>query len=126
MNAFDVRIYAIRRRKDRRRPFEVRWHASTGRPHEPRGLKHHPDGAISIVPIPPALVALLRQHLHDHGTTPYGLLFRGTRTGMLSESAYARTWHTARRDALGPDLAAIPLARRPCQALRPDPVARAG
>lgn len=28
MNAFDVRVYAIRRRKDRRRPFEVRWHAA--------------------------------------------------------------------------------------------------
>lgn len=28
MNAFDVRIYAIRRRKNRRRPFEVRWHAA--------------------------------------------------------------------------------------------------
>ena len=27
MNAFDVRIHAIRRRPDRRRPFEVRWHA---------------------------------------------------------------------------------------------------
>ena len=27
MSAFDVRIYAIRRRPDRRRPFEVRWHA---------------------------------------------------------------------------------------------------
>ena len=26
MNAFDVRIHAIRRRPDRRRPFEVRWH----------------------------------------------------------------------------------------------------
>ena len=28
MNAFDVRIYTIRRRKDRRRPFEVRWQAA--------------------------------------------------------------------------------------------------
>ena len=28
MNAFDVRIDAIRRRPDRRRPFEVRWHAA--------------------------------------------------------------------------------------------------
>jgi hypothetical protein len=28
MNAFDVRIHAIRRRPDRRRPFEVRWHAA--------------------------------------------------------------------------------------------------
>jgi len=31
MSAFDVRIHAIRRRPDRRRPFEVRWHAG-GRP----------------------------------------------------------------------------------------------
>jgi len=28
MNAFDVRVYAIRRRRDRRRRFEVRWHAA--------------------------------------------------------------------------------------------------
>ncbi len=28
VNAFDVRIYAIRWRKNRRRPFEVRWHAA--------------------------------------------------------------------------------------------------
>jgi hypothetical protein len=28
MNAFDVRIYMIRRRKDRRRPYEVRWQAA--------------------------------------------------------------------------------------------------
>jgi hypothetical protein len=27
MSAFDVRIHAIPRRPDRRRPFEVRWHA---------------------------------------------------------------------------------------------------
>ena len=31
MNAFDVRIHAIRHSPDRRRPFEVRWHAG-GRP----------------------------------------------------------------------------------------------
>ncbi|HEY5986251.1 MAG TPA: hypothetical protein VIV12_07745 [Streptosporangiaceae bacterium] len=28
MNTFNVRIYAIRRRRNRRRPFEVRWHAA--------------------------------------------------------------------------------------------------
>jgi len=32
---------------------------------------------------------------------------------MISESVYGRAWHTARRDALGPVLAATPLARRP-------------
>ena len=46
MNAFDVRIHAIRRRSDRRRPFEVRWHAAGlgprslaagGRPGRPGG-----------------------------------------------------------------------------------------
>jgi hypothetical protein len=26
MDVFDVRIHAIRRRRNRRRPFEVRWH----------------------------------------------------------------------------------------------------
>lgn len=69
---------------------------ATGTPHEPRGLKHSPDGAIRIVPIPPALVTHLRQHLDRYGTTPDGRLFRG-----------------ARAEALGPDLAATGLARRP-------------
>lgn len=31
----------------------------------PRGLKHRPDGAIRVVPIPPVLVRMLRQHLFD-------------------------------------------------------------
>ena len=83
------------------------------RRYEPRGLKHRPDGAIRVVPIPPVLVAMLRHHLGDHGTTPDGRLFRGARGGMLSESVYGRAWHAARRAALGPDLAATALARRP-------------
>lgn len=86
---------------------------STGTSHEPRGLKHRPDGAIRIVPVPPVLAAPLRQHLRNYGTTPDGRLFRGSRGGMLSESVYGRTWHTARDHALGPDLAATPLVRRP-------------
>ena len=56
---------------------------------------------------------MLRQHLHKFGTAPDGRLFRGTRGGMLSESVYGRTWHAARQAALGPDLAATALARRP-------------
>jgi hypothetical protein len=86
---------------------------STGTLFEPRGLKHRPDGTIRIVPIPPVLVSMLRRHLGDHGTTPDGRLFRGARGGMLSESVYGRTWHAARLAALGPGLAATPLARRP-------------
>jgi integrase len=83
---------------------------STGTPHEPRGLKHRPDGAIRVIPIPHVLARMLRQHLRQFGTTPDGRLFRG---GMLSESVYGRAWHTARRAALGPELAATPVARRP-------------
>jgi hypothetical protein len=56
---------------------------------------------------------MLRQHLHAFGTAPDGRLFRGTRGGMLSESVYGRAWHAARQAALGPDLAATALARRP-------------
>ncbi len=86
---------------------------STGTPHEPRGLKHRADGAIRIVPLPPVLARLLRPHLHAFGTAPDGRLFPGARGGMLSESVYGRAWHAARLAALGPDLAATPLARRP-------------
>jgi hypothetical protein len=32
---------------------------------------------------------------------------------MPSESVYGRVWHAARETALGPELAAMPLARRP-------------
>jgi hypothetical protein len=65
------------------------------------------------VPIPPVLADLLRQHLREFGTAPDGRLFRGARGGILSESTYGRVWHAARETALGPELAATPLARRP-------------
>ena len=86
---------------------------STGTPFESRGLKHRPDGTVRVVPIPPVLVCMLGQHLHAFGTAPDGRLFRGARGGTLSESVYGRAWHAARQAALGPGLAATPLARRP-------------
>jgi integrase len=86
---------------------------STGTPHEPRGLKHRPDGTVRVVPVLPVLADLLRQHQREYGTAPDGRLFRGARGGILSESVYGRIWHAARHVALGPELAATPLARRP-------------
>ncbi len=56
---------------------------------------------------------MLRRHLRQFGTAPDGRLFRGVRGGMLSESVYGRAWHAARQAALGPDLAATALVRRP-------------
>jgi len=98
---------------DRRLPRTGSAWTSTGEPYELRGLKYRPDGAIRIVPIPPILVTLLRQHRDQFRYTPDGRLFHGTRGGMLSESLYGRVWHAARSDALGPALASTSLARRP-------------
>jgi len=90
----------------------IAW-TDTDSSHERRGLKHGPDGAIRMVPAPPVLVAMLRAHHAAYGTAPDGRLFPGTRGGLLSESLYGRVWHAARAHALGPELAASGLARRP-------------
>ena len=86
---------------------------SSGTSYEMRGLKHRPDGTIRMVPAPPVLATMLRAHHAAYGTAPNGRLFRGTRGGPLSESVYGRAWHNARTIALGSELAASGLARRP-------------
>ena len=86
---------------------------SNGTSHEQRGLKHRPDGAIRMVPVPPALTALLHAHHAVYGTAPDGRVFRGARGGPLSESVYGRAWQAARTLAFSPELAASGLARRP-------------
>ena len=86
---------------------------SDGTSYERRGLKHRPEGTIRMVPAPPVLVAVLRAHHAAYGTAPDGRLFRGTRGGPLSGSVYGRAWQSARALALGPELAAGGLARRP-------------
>ncbi|MCX9191962.1 site-specific integrase [Carbonactinospora thermoautotrophica] len=85
----------------------------TGEGREERGLKHRPRKGTRPVPIPPRLVALLREHIDTFGVTPDGRLFRGARGGPLSESVYGETWRKAREKALTPDQQASPMARRP-------------
>ena len=65
------------------------------------------------MPIPPQLVALLRQHLGAYGTAGDARLFAAPRGALPHESCYGRTWHAARTAALGPALATTGLARRP-------------
>ena len=86
---------------------------SDGTSYEQRGLKHRPEGTIRRVPAPPVLVAMLRAHHAAYGTAPDSRLFRGTHGGPLSGSVYGRAWQSARTLALGPELAARGLARRP-------------
>jgi integrase len=84
-----------------------------GTSHEQRGLKQRPEHAVRAVPIPPALVTLLRRHHDRYGTADDGRLFPGSRGGLLSESTYGRAWQQARTRALGRATAATGLARRP-------------
>jgi hypothetical protein len=92
---------------------------SSGTSHEQRGLKHRPDGAIRMVPVPPVLAAMLCAHVTAYGTAPDGRLFRGARGGPLSESVYGRAWRSARALALGSELAASGLTRRPTICVTP-------
>jgi hypothetical protein len=86
---------------------------NSGTSHEQRGLKHRPDGAIRLVPVlrcwPPCSVRTTRPTAAHLTAGCSG----GTRGGPLSESVYGRAWHSARALALGPELAASGLARRP-------------
>jgi integrase len=84
-----------------------------GRRREERPLKHRAKGDTRVVPCPPALTALLHEHLSTFGTGPDGRLFRGTRGGELAESTYCRVWRKARMRALTVEEAGSLLARRP-------------
>lgn len=79
-----------------------------------RPLKHRRAEAVRIVPIPPALVAILTAHVEEFGTAPDGRLFRGaTRGGGVPTSVYGEVWAEARRIGLTPEQEVSPLARRP-------------
>jgi hypothetical protein len=85
----------------------------TGTTRQERQLKHRPKGTVRPVPIPPALVRLILKHLDQHGTTSDGRLFRGLRSGILSESTYGRVWAKARVIALADAQVASTLAKHP-------------
>jgi integrase len=84
-----------------------------GTAHQARGLKHRAQREMRSVPIPPALVTLLRAHLKTHGTTPDGRLFRTARGRPLQDSATSAVWQAARTAAFTSAQQASPLARRP-------------
>ena len=85
----------------------------TGAGHERRGLKNRPRRAVRVVPIPPELVAILRQHIARYGLAPNGRLFRGEHGGLLYPSSYRYVWQQARLLGLTPAQVASPLALRP-------------
>ncbi|HZA18875.1 MAG TPA: integrase [Pseudonocardiaceae bacterium] len=89
-----------------------RW-TDSGEVHDRRGLKHRGTKEVRLVPIPPVLVSVLREHLDRFGAGPDGRLFRAPTDGIVSSSTYFRVWDEARRYALTPSQVASPLAGRP-------------
>jgi site-specific recombinase XerD len=84
-----------------------------GKPYEERGLKHRARRTMRPVPIPPVLVALLRQHIAREGVSADGRLFRAARGGPVRSQEYSSVWKEARRRALTPAQVASPLAAVP-------------
>lgn len=89
-----------------------RW-TDTGEVHDRRGLKHRAAHERRFVPIPPALVAILREHIDRYGVVDDGRLFRSPSGSMVGAGTYSRVWDAARSFALPPGLASSPLAGRP-------------
>lgn len=89
-----------------------RW-TDSGQTHESRRLKHRADKETREIPIPPVLVAILREHIKEYGVAKDGRLFRTATGGSYSSSAYSYVWQEARKLALSPAQVASSLAARP-------------
>lgn len=95
------------------RPQTNKRYTDSGETFDDRGLKHRDDDLVRPVPIPPELVAILRDHLDAFGTAEDGRLFVTSGGRSFSGSAYAQVWKQARALALAPDQVESPLAARP-------------
>ena len=89
-----------------------RW-TDTASAHDERGLKHRHARDSRTVPIPPELVAILRQHVDTFGVTADGRIFASERGKVVASTALSDVWAGARRLALTPEQVASPLAGRP-------------
>jgi integrase len=95
------------------RPVAGKQFTDSGRRHDERGLKQRDPDEERPVPIPPALVRFLREHIAEFGIAEDGRIFSNERGGILGASTYSRAWEDARQLALPPTKVASPLAGRP-------------
>ncbi|WP_289008502.1 tyrosine-type recombinase/integrase [uncultured Thermomonospora sp.] len=98
---------------ERARPQAGKRWTNSGETHDERGLKHRARGETREIPIPPVLVAILREHIATYGTAKDGRLFRTSKGRPYSSSAYSAVWQEGRRLALTAEQVASPLAARP-------------
>jgi integrase len=85
----------------------------SGKPYDERGLKRRARKTTRPVPIPPALVAILREHLKEFGTASDGRVFRAALGGPVRSNEYCAVWDAARAATLAPKEAKTPLADVP-------------
>ena len=86
--------------------------------HDPRGLKSRADNEVRVIPIPPDLVRILRDHMAEYPLAPDRRLFylqdkASEKAPRVTCLAYERMWRRARRTALGKAAASSKLAARP-------------
>ncbi|MEV0752489.1 tyrosine-type recombinase/integrase [Streptosporangium sp. NPDC050280] len=98
---------------ERARPQANKRWTDSGETHDERGLKHRAKDDIREIPIPPALVAILREHIETYGAAKDGRLFRTSSGRPFSSSAYSAVWQEARRLAFTAEQVVSPLAARP-------------
>jgi integrase len=94
-------------------PAPGKYWTDDGNVHESRGLKHRSRKTVRPVPIPPALVHLLRRHLDQFGSGQDGRIFRSVNGKPISPSTYNRVWNRARDLGLTKEQAASVLLKRP-------------
>ncbi|WP_420033709.1 tyrosine-type recombinase/integrase [Streptomyces sp. cg28] len=83
-----------------------------GQIHEERGLKGRAEDDTRLVPGPPALTRILREHIKAEGLTPGDRLFQGEFGGILAGSVTRRAWSTARKAELTEREYESPMGRR--------------
>ncbi|GAA2370899.1 tyrosine-type recombinase/integrase [Nonomuraea africana] len=98
---------------ERARPQGTKRWTDSGETHESRRLKHRADKETREIPIPPVLVAILREYIEAYGVAKDGRLFRTETGGSYSSSAYSYVWQAARKLALTPAQFSSSLAARP-------------
>ncbi|MEV4391228.1 tyrosine-type recombinase/integrase [Nonomuraea sp. NPDC049607] len=98
---------------ERARPQGTKRWTNSGETHESRNLKHRADKETREIPIPPILVAMLREHIAAYATAEDGRVFHTGTGGTYSSSAYSYVWQEARKLALTPAQFASSLAARP-------------
>ncbi|MEV6986862.1 tyrosine-type recombinase/integrase [Sphaerisporangium sp. NPDC051017] len=95
------------------RPFANKRYTDSGAAHDDRGLKHRADKDTRLVPIPPALVKILREHIQEFGVAGDGRLFATSKGGLYTNSAISRVWKSVRKQAFTPEQVASSLAATP-------------